>query len=280
MKPLPKVQAGGILRTSLDNTWRTPERINAAARAYFQGPAPFDAATGLENPVGALRFCAGRLDVVPPLTRKIRTGPRRGEMWVEPEWKTRARGRARRVHLLASAARGADLSVRAWVDGRPAEAWLEVARAESAAAMPFCSGLEVAWDWPTWVNPPYGREIRAWLAKITEEAERGTEVVGLLPCARWEQGYFHKALRAANALCLIRSRVAFISSIDNVPVGGNPYASMLVGWNTDRSRWLEAFGPLGLCLDVKPTRRRRARVGPIAPWPSDSLFGSLCEGGV
>jgi hypothetical protein len=52
------VQAGGIIRTSLDNTWKTPEYVLDAARAYFGGPIPFDAATTEANHTGALRFAA------------------------------------------------------------------------------------------------------------------------------------------------------------------------------------------------------------------------------
>lgn len=54
-----KVQAGGVIRKSIDTTWRTPEYILACARVYFGGPIPFDPATGTANPTNASRFCAG-----------------------------------------------------------------------------------------------------------------------------------------------------------------------------------------------------------------------------
>lgn len=187
-----KAPAGGIVRTSLDNTWRTPPALLERVRAYFGGPIPFDPATGPENPTEALRFCAGA-----PGT------------------------------LFAGGAG-------------------ELARA---------NGLEVPWSWPTWVNPPYGRELRGWLAKIQHEAARGAEIVGLLPCARWEQRYFQAARRAANAECLITGRVAFISSLDGKAVGGNPYASMLLGWGVHLPRWREAFEPLGACWELVPLGR-------------------------
>lgn len=59
MSPRAKVKAGGIVRTSIDSTWRTPEFVLEHARKYFGGPIPFDPATGRENPTQALRFCAG-----------------------------------------------------------------------------------------------------------------------------------------------------------------------------------------------------------------------------
>lgn len=194
---LPKVQAGGIIRTALDNTWQTPEYILDAARAYFGGPIPFDAATTTANPTRALRYCA--------LPAAEDTGP---SLFPDP--------------------------------------------AEGAGAMRGPDGLAVEWDAPTWVNPPYGEHLRAWLAKIASEARRGAEVVALLPCSRWEQGYFTDVLATANAVCFHRGRIAFISSIDGEPVGGNPSASMLLGCNVDRARWLAAFGDIGACfgLDV------------------------------
>jgi hypothetical protein len=188
----PKAPAGGIVRTSLDNTWRTPESILDRARAYFGGPIPFDPATGPENPAKALRFCAGA-----PGT------------------------------LFAQDLAPDDFARR--------------------------NGLEVDWPAPAWVNPPYGKELRDWLLKIEREAARGTEILALLPCARWEQGYFTRALGAARAVCFHRGRVAFVSSIDGAAVGGNPYASMILGVNVCQGRFARAFEPIGACFSIRPT---------------------------
>lgn len=192
-----KARAGGILRVSLDNTWRTPESILERVRAYFGGVIPFDPATGPENPTRAHRFCAGA-----PGTLFAGEG-------------------------LASK-----------------------------------NGLEVAWEWPTFVNPPYGEELRAWLAKIVHEAEHGAEVVALLPTTRWETPYLQRSLLAATAVCFHRGRVAFVSSLDGVAVPGNSSGSMLLGFHVDPARFREAFAPLGACLVLAPlgepqTRRER-----------------------
>ena len=190
-----KVQAGGIIRTSLDNTWKTPQYVLDAARAYFGGPIPFDAATASDNPTDALRFAA-----LPVGTLQ---GP---SLFPEPE----------RVGTL----QGPD-------------------------------GLSMSWDWPTWCNPPYGEHLKAWLGKMTAEGRRGAEILALVPCSRWEQAYFTDVLGAANALCFHRGRIAFISSIDNVPVEGNPSASMFLGFNVDVERFREAFTPLGACFALR-----------------------------
>lgn len=113
-------------------------------------------------------------------------------------------------------------------------------------------GLSTEWPKQVWVNPPYGRVLREWFAKMEREAARGVEIVSLLPCARWEQAYFQSALSRANALCFIRKRVAFIRPSTGDRVGGNPYANMFIGWNADPLRWQAAFGGVGRCFSVAP----------------------------
>ncbi len=105
------------------------------------------------------------------------------------------------------------------------------------------NGLEA--EWPllgTYCNPPYGTELRAWLEKFTTEAARGCEIVALLPCSRWETGYFQALLAGSRVMCLLKGRVAFVSSIDGAEVPGNCSGSMLLGFNVDLARWVAAFG--------------------------------------
>jgi hypothetical protein len=193
-----KAVAGGHVRTSLDNTWRTPEKILERVRVYFGGDIPLDPASGPDNPTRALRFFTG----------------------AEPS--------------------------SAPVPGL----FTEVEDLDALARARVC-GLATPWDAPVWCNPPYGRELRAWLKKMIAEGTRGTEIIALLPTARWEQPYLHDALRAALHLCLIRGRVDFISSIDGQPVRGNPSGSMLLGYCTSPARFSEAFSPLGACFEVR-----------------------------
>jgi hypothetical protein len=194
----PKAPAGGIVRTSLDNTWRTPPFVLERVRVYFRGPIPFDPLTGPENPTGALRFCAG------------------------------APGTLFASHLAED-----DLARR--------------------------NGLEVSWDWPTWVNPPYGEELRGALRKIEYEARlygetsQARPIIALLPCSRFEQPYLTRLMRLARATCFHRGRIAFVSSQDGAQVAGGPYASMIVGFGPiDLARFVNAFEPLGACFGLFP----------------------------
>lgn len=184
MSPRAKVQAGGILRKSLDNTWQTPEKILKPVRSYFGGRIPFDPATAKDNPADAERFCSGPS----------------GTMF-------------------------------AGVEGE--------------------NGLNVSWDWPTFVNPPYGKELRDWLLKIEKETARGTTILALVPTSRWEMDYFHRFLAASTVVCFVRGRVAFVSSIDGAEVSGNSSGSMIVGFNVNLAAFVEAFAELGLCMTWK-----------------------------
>lgn len=79
---------------------------------------------------------------------------------------------------------------------------------------PFVDGslvrnaLAEEWEFPAYVNPPYGRAIAAWMAKCAEQGERGV-VVALVP-ARTDTSWWHESVigRAAEVR-LIRGRLRF-----------------------------------------------------------------------
>jgi len=192
-----KARAGGIIRESLDNSWRTPERILERVRVYFGGPIPLDPASGPDNPTRALTYYTGEEPSAAPEPGLFRDEVDEGAL-------TRARR----------------------------------------------NGLAEFWAAPVFCNPPYGSELNAWLAKMSAQARAGTTIITLLPCTRFECLPMTGLLAEADALCLIRGRVAFISSLDGQAVSGNTSASMLVGLNVVERRWLEAFGPLGSCYSL------------------------------
>jgi len=68
--------------------------------------------------------------------------------------------------------------------------------------------LTKPWYGVVWCNPPYGRQIGAWVQKGFEEARRGSEVVMLIP-ARTDTGYWHDYVMRASEVRLIRGRLVF-----------------------------------------------------------------------
>lgn len=144
--------------------------------------------------------------------------------------------------------------VRAYFGGRiPFDA--ATSESNPCGADAFCtakrSGLEASWPSSAWVNPPYGKALRVWLAKMSAEAARGVQVLALLPCARWEQHYFQAALASASCACFIRKRVAFIRPETGDRVGGNPYANMILGWNVDLERFTASFREAGIVVELR-----------------------------
>ncbi len=89
------------------------------------------------------------------------------------------------------------------------------------------------------MNPPYGRELEAWVRKARASADRGALVVGLLPVST-ELGWWHEHVVDAGAeLRFVRGRIRFVA-----PDGRRVHtfeASVVVIWRP---------------------RARRARIGP------------------
>jgi hypothetical protein len=86
---------------------------------------------------------------------------------------------------------------------------------------PTENGLEVGWETPAFVNPPYSNPL-AWVRKAILESNKGVDVVMLLrvdPSTRW-----YKELVEANAhFCYFNERLKF-----NDADGSSNFASMLV----------------------------------------------------
>jgi site-specific DNA-methyltransferase (adenine-specific) len=90
---------------------------------------------------------------------------------------------------------------------------------------PAVDGLKQGWAGQTcWMNPPYGREIGAWVAKAEEEAARGATVVCLLP-ARTDTRWFHRWIwdakrdrpRRGVKLRLLQGRLTFSNAEASAP---------------------------------------------------------------
>lgn len=113
------------------------------------------------------------------------------------------------------------------------------------------NGLAHPWPNGTFVNPPYGREIRQWVAKIIDEAKQGREIVALLPCSRSEQAYWQKLWNASlTGDVQVRKRLAFLHRSDDMkytPAKGNPYSSQLLCYNGTFNHCVKAFRHLGTC---------------------------------
>jgi len=104
-------------------------------------------------------------------------------------------------------------------------------------------GLSQPWYGRVYMNPPYGRDISAWVVKLRLEYDAGrvTEAIVLLP-ARTDTAWFRR-LRPYPR-CFIAGRLKF-SGYQN----SAPFPSAVVYLGTRPQRFFEAFAELG---DVYP----------------------------
>lgn len=81
----------------------------------------------------------------------------------------------------------------------------------------------------SWMNPPYGREIAAWVEKAARESEKpNTIVVGLLP-ARTDTTWWTRWVEPVAAeIQFLSGRVRFC--IGGVQQQSAPFPSVLVRW--------------------------------------------------
>lgn len=96
------------------------------------------------------------------------------------------------------------------------------------------------------INPPYGPQLRPWLARICEQARAGYSIIALLPGQRFEQAYFQDNIfiPELSAICFILRRLRFLDA-SGTPRSGNPYGSMLYGFNVTRRLFDLSFCDLG-----------------------------------
>lgn len=113
-------------------------------------------------------------------------------------------------------------------------------------------GLMAKWEGNVWMNPPYGKETSAWLKRLSLH---GTGIA-LLFC-RPDTIWFHKYIRQADALCLIKGRIPFVNKENAEAYAAGTYksngrcgaASMLIAYGKDMAKALFNSN-LGLTLSI------------------------------
>jgi hypothetical protein len=112
-------------------------------------------------------------------------------------------------------------------------------------------GLAQQWHGKVWINPPYGREIAKWAAKLYQEynAGRVTEAVALVP-SRLDTNWFQDTLLVSGCIALIAGRIKFISP-DGIKSSAT-FPSTVFYFGPNRDRFSEVYGAMGyVCLCIK-----------------------------
>jgi len=132
---------------------------------------------------------------------------------------------------------------------RAAIAWKGRGRRDDGLARSWTQAIARAGGGLAFVNPPYGRVIGQWIAKMRAESARGAEIVALVP-ARTDAGWYQRA--HADAICEWRGRLAFFDGETGKPIldgKGRPtsakFPSALLYYGSRPEVFAEAFEPHG-----------------------------------
>jgi hypothetical protein len=126
--------------------------------------------------------------------------------------------------------------------------WIPVERSYSRAE----DGLAMEWRGRVWLNPPYGRQVGAWMRRL---ADHGNGVA--LVFARTDTAWWQEAIGRADALCFVTGRVRFIRGRDRIqPPGVSPAPSVLIAYGPECAAAVLRSG-LGPTLLIRRHLRKR-----------------------
>ena len=77
-------------------------------------------------------------------------------------------------------------------------------------------GLSREWGSSTFINPPYGKAIVAWMKKALEESQKGKLVVCLVP-SRTDTRWWHDNVMKATEIRFLKGRLKFGDSKNSAP---------------------------------------------------------------
>jgi hypothetical protein len=118
------------------------------------------------------------------------------------------------------------------------------------------NGLNRPWFGKVFMNPPYGRDVKKWVAHLCNEFDAGRvqEAIALLH-SRTDTVWF--SLLRDHSFCFVRGRLRFRGHGNN----SAPFPSVLIYLGNKPERFGSAFSSIG---DVY----RRANLTPAADFPS------------
>lgn len=129
--------------------------------------------------------------------------------------------------------------------------------AEVEYVLPKNNGLVDSWDYPTiYVNPPYGRDpvsrtsIKNWFEKMSHAANKGSQVIALVPVATNTRHWKDYVFPVADSICfLYEPRVKFRISGEDNPKGA-PMACAVIYYGSQIEKFQNAFSSHGAILSL------------------------------
>jgi len=81
---------------------------------------------------------------------------------------------------------------------------------------PTFDGLNIPWGKRNFINPPYGRKIKAWIKKAYEESLNNKLCVLLIP-SRTDTKWWHDYIMKSNNIRFIKGRLKFSNYKNSAP---------------------------------------------------------------
>ena len=78
------------------------------------------------------------------------------------------------------------------------------------------NGLNNSWSGTCWMNPPYGRELKLWMKKASQEQLNGVTTVCLIP-ARTNTIWFHEIVLPNAEVRFVKGRPKFGGADQGLP---------------------------------------------------------------
>lgn len=101
------------------------------------------------------------------------------------------------------------------------------------------NGLVLPWFGHVWLNPPYGREIEKWMAKMAQH-DQGVALI----FARTETQFFQQyVFQACSSILFLEGRVRFCNTAGIRSIGNSGAPSVLIAYGTKN---VERLGDSGL----------------------------------
>ena len=115
------------------------------------------------------------------------------------------------------------------------------------------NGLEQEWyenfkDGLIFVNPPFSK-LRLWMNKCVKEAEKGCQIIALLP-GDTSTLWFHNYVGiSADNLCFYKGRIEFLSASDKFGSGAMT-STIFAYWGKQQSKFESVFNNIGLVINL------------------------------
>ena len=108
-------------------------------------------------------------------------------------------------------------------------------------------GLAQEWHGMTYMNPPYGREIGAWVDKLVKSYCAGTvyEAIALVP-ARVDTQWWKTLTQACTFFCFVEGRLSFEGNDGN----NAPFPSAVVYLGPNCGAFYHTFSTIGMVCKI------------------------------